>query len=187
MRIIAGSAKKRLLKVPPGWKGRPTSDRVKESLFNILGSRIIDSIFLDLFAGTGNVGIEALSRGALKTVFVEKDPRAARTIVQNLQMTGLYGNSRVIARDVYAALTELGSREEIEEKFDIIFLDPPYGMGFEVPVIGRVLELGLLSPGGLIIAESSKRVELPSGIMGFPLVRKERYGDTVISFYRQTE
>ncbi|MFZ5634852.1 MAG: 16S rRNA (guanine(966)-N(2))-methyltransferase RsmD [Bacillota bacterium] len=187
MRIIAGSAKKRLLKVPPGWKGRPTADRVKESLFNILGNHIIDSIFLDLFAGTGNIGIEALSRGALRAVFVEKDPRAARTIIQNLKISGLYGDSRVMARDVYRALTELGSQKETKEKFDVIFLDPPYGMGFEVPVISRVLELGLLSPGGLIIAESSKRVELPSGIMGYPLVRKERYGDTVISFYQQAE
>ncbi len=185
LRIIAGSAKKRLLKVPPGWKGRPTADRVKESIFNILGNLVIDSIFLDLFAGTGNVGIEALSRGARQAVFVEKDPRAARAIVQNLRNSGLEAGSRVIVRDVYSALEELAERRSGEwQAFSVVFLDPPYGMGFEVPVIGRVLELGLLAPGGLIIAESSKREVLPSGIMGLPLVRQQRYGDTLISFYR---
>lgn len=180
MRIIAGTAKKRLLKVPPGWKGRPTADRIKESLFSILGDFVIDSNFLDLFAGTGNIGIEALSRGALKSVFVEKDPRAARTIIQNLKNCGLEAGSRVITRDVYSALGELE-----KDAYNIVFLDPPYDHGFEIPVIKKVLELGLVAPDGLVIAESSKRTELPPDIMEFKLARQERYGDTMISFYRQ--
>ncbi len=185
MRVIAGSAKKRLLKVPPGWKGRPTADRVKEAIFNILGNLVIDSNFLDLFAGTGNVGIEALSRGARRAVFVEKDPRAAGTIVQNLRLSGLDSGSRVIAKDVFRALDELAKEEKIRgQSFNIVFLDPPYGRGFEVPVIGKVLDLALLTPGGLIIAESSKRENLPDQISGLPLVRQERYGDTLISFYK---
>lgn len=183
MRIIAGIAKKRLLKVPPGWKGRPTADRVKESLFNILGDLVIDSNFLDLFAGTGNIGIEALSRGALKAVFVEKDPRAAGTIVQNLKNCRLESGSRVVVGDVYRALDEL---EPEKKTYSIVFLDPPYDQGYEIPVIKKVLELGLLAPDGLVIAESSKRAELPPDIMGIKLVRQERYGDTMISFYRQT-
>lgn len=181
MRIIAGVAKKRLLKVPSGWTGRPTADRVKESLFNILASSIIDCNFLDLFAGTGNVGIEALSRGARKAVFVEKDHRAAGSILQNVKTTGFADSSRLIIKDVYRALTQL--RQE-EETFDIVFLDPPYGMGFEVPVISSLLELKILSPGGLVIAESSKRDTLPSRIAEVSIIKQERYGDTMISFYQ---
>jgi len=181
LRIIAGVAKKRLLKVPSGWTGRPTADRVKESLFNILASSIIDCNFLDLFAGTGNVGIEALSRGARKAVFVEKDNRAAGAILQNVKTTGFADSSRLIIKDVYRALTQLG---QAGETFDIVFLDPPYGMGFEVPVIKSLLELKILSPGGLVIAESSKRDALPSMIAEISIIKQERYGDTMISFYQ---
>lgn len=187
MRIIAGSAKKRHLKVPPGWKGRPTADRVKESLFNILGELVVGSIFLDIFAGTGSIGIEALSRGAGMAVFIEKDPRAAGVIAENLKASGLESNSRVITGDVLRALENLAANkgEKLRDRlFDIVFLDPPYDKGFEVPVISRVLDLKLLSPGGLIVAESSKRVELPAGIAGVSLIRQARYGDTVITFYR---
>jgi len=187
LRIIAGSAKKRHLKVPPGWQGRPTADRVKESLFNILGSLVPGSVFLDLFAGTGNIGIEALSRGAGHVVLVEKDPRAARTIKQNIRDAGLESGARVLTSDVYRALEELAAGSAADRqgqgKFDLVFLDPPYGMGFELPVIGRVLELGLLAQGGLIIAESGKREELPPDIKGLLLNRQERYGDTLLSFY----
>lgn len=186
MRVIAGSAKKRLLRVPPGWKGRPTADRVKESIFNILGNLVIDSYFLDLFAGVGGIGIEALSRGARGAVFVEKDSRAAGAIVRNLRDSGFEAGSRVMVRDVYRALEELAEINKVNsEAFDVVFLDPPYGMGYEAPVISKVLELELLAPGGIIIAESGKREVLPSKIRDFQLVRQQRYGDTLISFYRQ--
>lgn len=181
MRVIAGAAKKRLLKVPSGWTGRPTADRVKESLFNILGSSIVDCLFLDLFAGTGNIGIEALSRGAVLAVFVEKDRRAAGAINHNLKMTGFEGLSRVIVRDIYSSLDRLKGENWA---FNIVFLDPPYGHGFEVPVIRKVLDSNLLAPGGIIISESSKRESLPHQIGVVSLVRQERYGDTVISFYQ---
>ncbi len=183
MRIIAGSAKKRLLKVHPGWKGRPTADRIKESLFNILGNLVVDSNFLDLFAGTGSIGIEALSRGACGAVFIEKDPRAAGTIIENLKNCGLETGSRVIAGDVHRVLESIAGKKG--KSFDIVFLDPPYDRGFEAPVIRKVLELGLLAPGGLVVAESSKRTGPPGEIMGLKLVRREKYGDTMISFYRE--
>lgn len=181
LRIIAGSAKKRVLKVPSGWTGRPTADRNKESLFNILGSSVIDCRFLDLFAGTGNVGIEALSRGAEKAYFVEKDPRAIQTIIHNLKITGMENCSRILMNDIYKALNELSEKGVV---FDIIFLDPPYDCGFEFPVIKNVLDLKILSPGGRIIAESSKRTSLPSDIAGCVLLRQEKYGDTMFSFYQ---
>jgi len=181
LRVIAGVAKKRLLKVPSGWTGRPTADRVKESLFNILAGSIIECNFLDLFAGTGNVGIEALSRGALKAVFVEKDHRAAGSIMQNVKITGFEDRSRIIIRDVYRALTQLG---EEGDSFDIVFLDPPYSMGFEIPVISSLLERKILTPGGLVIAESSKRDTLPSRIVEVSIIKQQRYGDTMITFYQ---
>jgi len=181
LRIIAGTAKKRLLKVPSGWTGRPTADRVKESLFNILGDIIIGCSILDLFAGTGNIGIEALSRGADRAVFVEKDRRASDAIVQNLKMTGFENKSRVIMKNIYRALDELGDKGE---RFDIVFLDPPYGMGYEVPVMMSLAELQVVSGGGIIIAESSKREVLPHDVERFVLFRQERYGDTMLSFYK---
>ncbi|MCL4439866.1 MAG: 16S rRNA (guanine(966)-N(2))-methyltransferase RsmD [Firmicutes bacterium] len=181
MRIIAGTAKKRLLKVPSGWTGRPTADRVKESLFNILGNIILGCSILDLFAGTGNIGIEALSRGAARAVFVEKDRRASAAIMQNLKNTGFENRSKVIMKDVYRAMAELGDKGE---RFDIVFLDPPYGMGYEVPVMMSLAELQVVSGGGLIIAESSKREALPPGVEKFALFRQERYGDTMLSFYK---
>lgn len=181
MRVIAGIAKKRLLKVPSGWTGRPTADRVKESLFNILGSRVLGCVFLDLFAGTGNIGIEALSRGAKKAVFVEKDRRAAGAIGHNLKMTGFESRSKVVVRDVCQGLAGIVAEGD---RFDIVFLDPPYGQGLEVPVMEKVQELKLLTSGGLIISESSKRDALPPEIGGISLFRQEKYGDTVISFYQ---
>lgn len=181
MRVIAGVAKKRHLKVPSGWTGRPTADRVKESLFNILGGKVLDCAFLDLFAGTGNIGIEALSRGAKLAVFVEKDRRAAAAVGYNLKMTGFESRSKIVVRDVYQALAGLQGEGG---GFDIIFLDPPYGQGFEVPVIKKVLELKLLASGGLVISESGKRETLPAHIGEVSLFRQERYGDTVISFYQ---
>ncbi|MFZ5643329.1 MAG: 16S rRNA (guanine(966)-N(2))-methyltransferase RsmD [Bacillota bacterium] len=183
MRIIAGSAKKRVLKVPAGWTGRPTADRVKESLFNILGNSVIGCNFLDLFAGTGNVGIEALSRGALKAVFVEKDRLAATAIRQNIKLTGFENNSKVIIKDVYTSLAEL---KEMRETFNLVFLDPPYGKGFEIPVINTLVNLDLLASDGILVAESSKRETMPPEITNIKLIRQERYGDTMLSFYKLT-
>ncbi|MGB9825598.1 MAG: 16S rRNA (guanine(966)-N(2))-methyltransferase RsmD, partial [Desulfofundulus sp.] len=121
MRVIAGIAKKSRLKIPRGWKGRPTADRVKESLFNILSPLIPGSCFLDLYAGTGNVGIEALSRGAQRVVFVEQDKKAVRVIRDNLVHVGFSERAELLAQDVFLALRQLGG-----QSFDVIFLDPPY-------------------------------------------------------------
>lgn len=180
MRIIAGSAKKRVLTVPRGWTGRPTADRVKESLFNILGELVVESRFLDLFAGTGNVGIEALSRGARRAVFVEKDRRAVEAIKKNLELTGFVGLAMVLKQDVTAAVKSLAAKREL---FDIIFLDPPYCCGYEINIINELSRLELLAPGGLVVAESSKRDELPDDIGNFIMLRQEKYGDTILSLF----
>ncbi len=180
MRIIAGCAKKRLLKAPSGWKGRPTADRVKESLFNIIGNLVDHSVFLDIFAGTGSIGIEALSRGAQKAVFVESNNRAWKAIIKNLEDAKLIDNAEIIVKDANIALTQLKA-----EKFDIIFLDPPYDQGFEVPILTKIIELELLSEKGIIVVESSKRQELPVSIGEYVQYKQRKYGDTLLTFFKK--
>lgn len=182
MRVIAGEAKKRKLKVPKGWPGRPTADRIKESLFNIISDKILGCNFLDLYSGTGNVAIEALSRGAQKAVLVENNPAAVKTIKENLNITGFYSRSLVIGKDVILALKQLG-RESYA--FDLIFLDPPYEKGMELPALRLINEHKLIKAGGYVIVETSKRDNLPEQIDGdLLLLRREIYGDTSLWFYK---
>ncbi|HAP93367.1 MAG TPA: 16S rRNA (guanine(966)-N(2))-methyltransferase RsmD [Desulfotomaculum sp.] len=180
VRVIAGAAKGRHLKVPRNWPGRPTGDRIKEALFNILGQEVSGSRFLDLYAGTGNVGIEAISRGATQVYFVEQDRRAVRTIYDNLYSLSLVSSACVIKQNVFTALKLLSNRND---RFNLIFLDPPYENCLELPTIEMISEYGLLVPGGVIIAESSKREVLPSRVSNLMLGRQERYGDTLLTFY----
>lgn len=182
VRIITGACKGRRLKIPPNWPGRPTADRVKEALFNILAPVLAGSKFLDLFAGSGNVGIEALSRGAEAAFFVEKDRRAVKTIFENLAALSLSAEARVLPQDVFAAIKRLAKKGE---RFDLIFLDPPYERRLEQPVLEQIARHGLLKPGGIIIVESSKREVLPSRIHNLVLERQEKYGDTMLTFFRE--
>ena len=182
IRVIAGVCKGRLLKTPPNWPGRPTADRVKEALFNILSPVLPGSKFLDLFAGSGNVGIEALSRGAESVFFVEQDRRAVKAIFENLSALSLKNGARVLPADVFAAIKRLARAGEC---FDLIFLDPPYERHLERPALEKIAGSGLLKPGGIIIAESSKREVLPSRIDSLVLVRQEKYGDTMLTFFRE--
>lgn len=180
LRVIAGAAKRKRLKVPRGLKVRPTSDRVKEALFNILGDLVPGSVFLDLYAGTGNVGIEALSRGAERAVFVEKDRRVVEVLVENLALAGVSARARVMRVSALAAIRKLGSNGE---KFDLIFLDPPYSLGAEGKVLNEIAVNALCRQTGLVIVESPKDRELPV-VRGLVKVRRERYGDTALTFYR---
>ncbi|WP_277443411.1 16S rRNA (guanine(966)-N(2))-methyltransferase RsmD [Pelotomaculum isophthalicicum] len=181
LRIIAGIAKKRQLKAPRGLQVRPTSDRVKEALFNILGSSISGSSFLDLFAGTGNVGIEALSRGADRAVFVEKDIKNIRIIKENLNITGLEVNARLLCLNVNKAIALLGQEGQV---YDLIFIDPPYLKDLVSSTLNDIIKNGLLKPGGTIIVESSKKDPMPrDAAASLRLLRQEKYGDTLLSFY----
>ena len=179
MRVITGQAKGRFLKVPRGWGGRPTSDRVKESLFNILGPLVPGASFLDLFAGTGNVGIEALSRGASRAVFVENNRQAVRAIRENLAQTGLGDRAEVLPLDVLAAAGRLKG-----QKFEIIFLDPPYGQGLEVQALEALVANDLVKENGLVVVEGSRRRQMPARVGCLKLCREHRIGDTVLAFYR---
>jgi 16S rRNA (guanine(966)-N(2))-methyltransferase RsmD len=153
MRVISGKAKGRKLKSPKlsrGRRVRPLSDQAKEALFNILGAKVVDSHFLDLFAGTGAVGIEALSRGARISIFVELDRKVVATIRENLDITELGDSAEVYSLDVLRAIKVLDSKGA---KFDVIFLGAPYGS----PNLNKAMELisasGLVAPGGILVAE----------------------------------
>lgn len=178
--MIAGTAKGRRIGSLPGRETRPTADRVKESLFNILGERVAGSRVLDLFAGTGNLGIEALSRGAHRAIFVDRDGRSAQLIRDNLVALGFADRAEVLALDAQAALARLAAAGEV---FDLVFLDPPYEQDHLPPLLAALPAVGVLAPGGLVVAEHSRRDAIPETIGRLFLVRWRRYGDTILSFY----
>ncbi|MGI5839149.1 MAG: 16S rRNA (guanine(966)-N(2))-methyltransferase RsmD [bacterium] len=181
MRVIAGTAGRRRLKTLPGRATRPTADRVKESLFAILGGRVAAARFLDLFAGTGNIGIEALSRGAAQAVFVEANEPAVRIIRANLELTGFAAQAEVLRLDVSKAIAGLAGDGR---QFDLIYLDPPYEAGRVLPTLQLVARSGILAPGALLIAEHSRREDVPEAeSAGIVLRRREKYGDTVLTFW----
>lgn len=182
MRIIGGGAKGRPIRLPGGCRIRPTTDRVKESLFNILNP-VEGSYFLDIYAGCGNVGLEALSRGARSSVFVEKDLRLVEAIRENLRLLGFEGRGEVIAAGAEQGLQCLEKRGE---KFDILFADPPYGGGYFPEILKCLEETGLLSENSIIVLQHSVR-EDPTGSLTRALVMTDqrRYGDTLLSFLKK--
>ncbi len=151
MRVIAGSAKRLQLKTVEGMETRPTTDRIKETLFNMISPYIYDSVFLDLFSGSGGIGIEALSRGAKEAVFVEKNPKAMACIKENLQYTKLNKKAMTMTKDVMTALYQL----EGEKVFDYIFMDPPYNQELEKTVLTYLAESSLVYEDTVIIVEAS--------------------------------
>lgn len=178
MRIIAGSLKGRRLDTPD-WPGlRPTSDRLRETLFNVLAPRIAGARFLDAFAGTGAVGIEALSRGAAHVTFIDEDPRATRLIARNITGCGLTaGHDRyAIIRAGFAAAARSLTRE-----FDLLFLDPPYGQDHLTGSLDAAS--GLVGPGALLVIEHARRDEAPVELPGLRRIRQLRSGDSTLSFY----
>ncbi len=182
MRVIAGAAKGRRLKTIKGLDTRPTTDRIKENLFNILGHRVQGSRFLDLFAGSGAIGIEALSRGAAAAVFVERSRQAAAVLKDNLFHTGFSGD--VMAMDVGRALKVL---QRQQRRFDIVFLDPPYYRSLAAATLADIAAGELILPGGLVIAEIGRKEDIPGDPLNLVLTRKETYGDTCLTFFRPRE
>lgn len=152
MRVIAGTARSLPLKCIEGLDTRPTTDRIKETLFNMLQQDIPGCRFLDLFAGTGAIGIEALSRGAREAVFVEHQQKAAACIKENLSFTKLSDRARVLKADAVSALYQL----EREKAFDIIFMDPPYGQGLEQQALAALQNSALADGQTIVILETSK-------------------------------
>jgi 16S rRNA (guanine966-N2)-methyltransferase len=189
MRIIAGEFKGRRLMVK-GSKVRPTSDRVKGALFSILRGDINDANFLDLCSGTGNIGIEALSRGAKLVTFVDRDYHCIRVIASNLEQCGIHRNHSQVQLINLAAqkgLTYLGKRHA---QFDLIYIDPPYDANIHNTCLELVAENRLLSQSGRLVVEHrrGKEINFPTMLTkGLTLNRQEGYGDTILSFYKWGE
>ena len=179
MRIISGTSKGRKLVTPRNRSLRPTSDRVKESIFNILRGEIEEKQVLDLFAGTGNLGIEALSRGARKVVFVEKGRHALGLIQKNLAQFGLGGRSEVLPIDANRAIGILKQRGET---FDLILMDPPYERGLIEKTLLKLSLYPVYHRDSLLVIEHHRRETLAPILHGWNLIRQRQMGETVISF-----
>ena len=184
MRVIAGTARSLPLKTLPGTDIRPTTDKTKETLFNILQPYIYGCRFLDLFSGTGAIGIEALSRGASFSCFVERSPKAVKVIRDNLAFTKLGDRAEVRQEDALSALRRLDGRTS----FDIIFLDPPFGEALEAPVLEYLGTSSLLSEDGMIILETALGTDLDYlAACGLVMVRYKKYKTHAHVFIRKKE
>jgi 16S rRNA (guanine966-N2)-methyltransferase len=182
MRIIGGEARGRRLQAPRGGATRPTGDRVKQTLFDILAPRIRDSRFLDVFAGAGGIGLEALSRGASRVVLVDHDRAAVQAIQANLALLGAAARAQVVRQEARVALA---SMSDTGVRFDIVYLDPPYDSPLYEEILQQVGETHLLEDDGLLIAEHFHKRELPETIGGLGRARIVKIGDHRLSFYRR--
>ncbi len=172
MRVIAGSAKRIQLKTIEGLDTRPTTDRIKETLFNMISQYLADSSFLDLFSGSGAIGIEALSRGASEASFVEQSKKAMECIRENLKITKLAEYATLYETDVLNAL----SRMEGKKKFDYVFMDPPYNQLLEKRVLEYLSKSDLLSEDALIIVEASLETDFSyANGLGFAIIKEKTY------------
>ena len=179
MRVITGKARGIQLKTPDGMLTRPTADRVKEALFSIIQFEIPASRVLDLFGGTGQLGIEALSRGASNAVFVDEREDACKLIRENLKRTKLESSAKVIRADYLTYL------KNCKETFDIILLDPPYAEVYLENSLNTITEIDILQSGGIIVAERPLGKELPWDFEGFTRSKDYKYGKTLLTIYRK--
>lgn len=182
VRVIAGIAKGRRLEVPKSGPVRPTADRVKETIFNILGQWFDGDRVLDLYAGVGGLGIEALSRGAGHVTFVEKDKHVMSALVTNLENTGFSSHSTTLFKPVDRAVRQLGSSGA---KFQLVFADPPYALRETPALIAAIAEAGLVSEGGRVVIEHDRREAVPEASGRLVRVDERRFGDTMVTFYEQ--
>ena len=181
MRVISGTARGIRLKTPEGLKTRPTSDRVKEAIFSVIQFEVEGSRFLDLFAGSGQMGIEALSRGAVSAVFVDGRREACKLVQDNLKTTKLERNAQVVQSDYLSYL------EHCRQTFDIIFLDPPYAEEFLENSLKKISEIDILSSRGIIICERPADKLLDLEIPGLQRGKDYRYGKTWVTMFRKLD
>lgn len=181
MRIIAGTFKGRTLRGPTGAGVRPTSDSLRETLFNVLRDRVVDARVLDGFAGTGAVGLEALSRGAASATFIERDPRVVTLLEKNIAACGA-GDRSTVVRDAFVGV---GRRRRLAAAFGVVFIDPPYDIeDLEAAVLEAA---GLVAPAGMVVVEHSRRREVTEAIGGLQRLRLLTAGDSALSFYGAPE
>ena len=181
MRIIAGTLKNRRIKSREGRETRPTLERIKEAIFSIIGEKVADAKFLDLYSGTGNVTFEALSRGAKRAIMIEEDKEALRIIIENINNCGFENISRAYKNDVIRALEILQRKGEL---FDIIFLDPPYKENISFDTLKKISECKVLKKEGIIISEHGNYEKLPDEIGDFVKYDERDYNKKILSFYR---
>ncbi|KUO70071.1 MAG: hypothetical protein APF77_24680 [Clostridia bacterium BRH_c25] len=184
MRVIAGEFGGRRLDPIEGTDIRPTSDKVKESLFNILGDTVIDSIFLDLFGGTGGIGIEALSRGAKHVVFIDTSIKSIKVLKGNLKNLNVEDNVEVFHTDYSTAI---GKLHKYNKQFDIIFIDPPYSVGMAKAALEELDKNPIIAQSGLVIVEHDSRDDMPQRVGKLHMCRIKQYGNTTLSFYNINE
>jgi 16S rRNA (guanine(966)-N(2))-methyltransferase RsmD len=180
MRVIGGALGGRRL-APVKGRMRPTADKVRQAMFNILGDAVSQAQVLDLFAGTGALGIEALSRGAAQAVFVEENPESLKVLRRNLESLGLMERAQVLPWPALAALKKLAAQAG---RFEVAFLDPPYGLGLAEKTLAALAEAGLMAPEAVIVVEHSRREQLPEAVGALTCQDLRRYGDTRVAFYR---
>lgn len=179
MRVITGSARGVRLKTPEGMETRPTGDKVKEALFSAIQFEVEGRTVLDLFAGSGQLGIEALSRGAKRAVFVDSGKAAAALVRENLKRTKFTEQSTVIQSDYLSYLSRC------REAFGLIFLDPPYAEEFLEKSLEKIVEFDILSTGGIIVTERPEGKDLPYEFEGYTRSKDYRYGKTLVTLYRK--
>lgn len=182
MRVVAGERKGMPLKAIDGTTTRPTTDKVKESIFSMIGPFFDGGIVVDLFAGSGGLGIEALSRGADRAIFVEKDSRAYSVLKENVKKCRYEEVSELYRNDATRAVKALLKRDIV---IDLLFLDPPYHKVEYYQLVQTLVDAERLSTDAVILCEHAKEVELPENYGPFELVRQETYSSTIISIYRQ--
>lgn len=182
MRVISGEAKGRRLKTPADDSIRPTADKAKEAMFQILGERVQGAQVLDLFAGTGNLGIEALSRGAGWALFVDVAKKAVVLVRENLDRVKLSDRSTVWKADVFSVLSRLG---RMGRRFDLVFCDPPYGHQFAKRSLHFLVYEHLVEKNGVVIVEHHRKDKLPQRVVTLLMINERRFGDSVLTFYQQ--
>jgi 16S rRNA (guanine966-N2)-methyltransferase len=186
MRIIAGEAKGRRIKAPRGRATRPMRDFVREAVFSMLGDRTLGSRVLDLFAGSGSLGLEALSRGAVEAVFVDRGREPLRIIQENLDMLGMDERGRVVRADV---LDYLRKARFPQQSFNLIFIDPPYriDLKYRQEILIRLAEGGFMSPSAMVILEAPLRSSPPGSPLGLIFRERRKYGETAVDVYVKEE
>jgi 16S rRNA (guanine966-N2)-methyltransferase len=184
VRVVSGICKGRPLKAVPGSTTRPTTDKVKEALFNMIGPFFDGGIGLDLFAGSGGLGLEALSRGLEKVIFIDRESKAIQVIHENIKACKFEDQVEVYRNDAERALKALIKREI---RFDYIFLDPPYKKQQLVSLMEKMDHQNIVNPDGIIVCEHSFDVELPKTVGKFDQIKHEKYGMIAITIYKQAE
>ncbi|WP_407307596.1 16S rRNA (guanine(966)-N(2))-methyltransferase RsmD [Desulfosporosinus sp. SB140] len=182
MRIIAGEMRGRILKAVEGTQTRPTSDKVKGAMFNVLGDRVKDARVLDLFSGTGNLAFEALSRGASEAVLVEKGHSAFKVVRENIEHLGLGYKAKIVLMDAFKFLDSY--RDGV---FNLIFLDPPYHQELVAKSLSILSERPYLAPNGVIVAETAKDDQLSAEMFSFEIRKTSLYGDTKVWYLQRMD